>query len=56
MRFIDALGEPHDSWPVSGEALSLPAAVDIELSARFPEYPSGHSAAGRRRSGRGRTP
>lgn len=38
LRFIDAAGQPHDSWPISGEALSLPAAVDIELSA--PGFPN----------------
>ncbi|WP_047305080.1 type II secretion system minor pseudopilin GspJ [Pseudomonas fluorescens] len=37
LRFIDALGQPHDSWPIGSEALSLPAAVDIELSA--PGFP-----------------
>lgn len=38
LRFIDAVGQLHDSWPISGEALSLPAAVDIELSA--PGFPN----------------
>lgn len=37
LGYIDAQGARHDSWPATGGALALPAAVDLVLDA--PGYP-----------------
>jgi general secretion pathway protein J len=37
LRFIDGAGEVHDFWPAGSEQLTLPVAIELELSA--PGYP-----------------